>query len=76
MTGSDPAVADVLRTDAREKVLTGYYTVIVLDREKELRDLGLEFSEIPYTVTKLSYPDGPIRFPVNGYSPLFWLEKK
>lgn len=76
MTGSDLTVAEVLRSDARKKILGGYYAVIVLDREKELRDLGLNFSEIPYTVTKLSYPDGPIRFPVNGYSPLFWLEKK
>ncbi len=76
MTGSDPALAEKLRADARSKILGGYYRVIVLDREKELRDLGLQFSEIPYTVTKLNYPDGPVRFPVNGYSPTFWLEKK
>jgi len=76
MTGSDPVMANRLREDARKKILSGYYAVIVLDREKELRDLGLEFAEIPYAVTKLSYPDGPIRFPVNGYSPMFWLERK
>ncbi|MBK8101868.1 MAG: glycosyltransferase family 39 protein [Cellvibrionales bacterium] len=76
MTGSDPVMANRLREDARKKILGGYYAVIVLDREKELRDLGLEFAEIPYAVKKLSYPDGPIRFPVNGYSPMFWLERK
>ncbi len=76
MTGSSPELAEKLRTDARNKILGGYYSVIVLDREKELRDLGLQFSEIPYTVKKINFPDGPVRFPVNGYSPTFWLEKK
>lgn len=74
--GSSPALADVLRADAREKILSGYYAVIVLDREQELRDLGLRLADIPYTVTKIHYPEGPLWFPVNGYSPTFWLEKK
>ncbi len=76
MTGSDPAMAEMLREDAHKKIMSGYYAVIVLDREKELRDLGLDFAEIPYVVTKLEYPDGAIRFSVNGYSPTFWLERK
>jgi hypothetical protein len=76
MTGSDTTMADLLRTDARKKIISGDYAVIVLDREKELLDLGLSFSEIPYKVTKIAYPDGGLRFPVNGYSPTFWLERK
>jgi len=74
MTGSDPVLAQALRDDARQKILGGYYSVIVLDREKELLDLGLQLSDIPYTVTPIDYPHGPIKFPVNGYSPKLWLE--
>jgi hypothetical protein len=74
VTGSDPALAQLLREDARQKILGGYYRVLVLDREKEMADLGLHFSEIPYTVTPIEYSHGPIRFPVNGYSPKLWLE--
>lgn len=76
ITGSDPALAQALRDDARQKILSGYYSVMVLDREKELLDLGLQFSEIPYTVTPIDYVHGPIQFPVNGYSPKLWLEFK
>lgn len=76
MTGSSPTLAQALRDDARQKILNGYYSVIVLDREKELADLGLQFSEIPYTVTPIQYPNGSITFPVNGYSPKLWLEFK
>ncbi len=74
MTGSDSVLAQTLRDDARLKILNGYYSVIVLDREKELLDLGLQLSDIPYTVTPVQYPNGLITFPVNGYSPKFWLE--
>lgn len=76
MTGSDPAMAEMLREDARKKIMSGYYAVIVLDREKELSDLGLRFEDIPYTVKKLQYPDGAIHFSVNGYSPTLWLERR
>lgn len=76
MTGSSVAMADRLRQDAREKIMSGYYAAIVLDREKELRDLGLDFAEIPYTVSNIQYPEHPLRFPVNGYSPTLWLERK
>jgi hypothetical protein len=74
--GSDPLLAKVLLDDARQKILGGYYSVIVLDREKELFDLGLQFTEIPYTVTPIQLTGGQIRFPVNGYSPKLWLELK
>lgn len=74
VTGSDPVMAQALRDDAREKILGGYYSVIVLDREKELQDLGLQLSGIPYTVTPIQLNAGQIRFPVNGYSPKLWLE--
>ncbi|HSC76251.1 MAG TPA: glycosyltransferase family 39 protein [Pseudomonadales bacterium] len=76
VTGSDPALAQVLRDDARQKILSGYYRVIVLDREKELQDLGLQLADIPYTVTPIEYLHGPMQFPVNGVSPKLWLEFK
>ena len=75
VTGSDAGLAQVLLDDARQKILSGYYQVIVLDREKELLDLGLQFQDIPYTVQSIDYRGGePIRFPVNGNSPKLWLE--
>jgi hypothetical protein len=77
VTGSDPALAQVLRDDARQKILSGYYRVIILDRKKELADLGLQFDDIPYTVQPIDYWIGePIRFPVNGNNPELWLEYK
>jgi hypothetical protein len=63
-----------LRQDARERILNGYYTAILLDREKELTDLGLQFTDIPYTVTKIDYPQGDVVFPVNGHAPALWLQ--
>jgi hypothetical protein len=74
VTGSDPELAQALRDDARQKILSGYYQVIVLDREKELLDLGLQLADIPYTVTPIEYLHGPMQFPVNGVSPKLWLE--
>lgn len=74
VTGSDPERAQRLRADARLKILTGYYAVIVLDREKELNDLGLQLSDIPYTVENIEYPQGPVQFPVNGRPPTLWLQ--
>lgn len=74
MTGTDPALAQQLRQDARERILNGYYTAILLDREKEMTDLGLQFTDIPYTVTKIDYPQGDVVFPVNGHAPALWLQ--
>lgn len=74
VTGTDPVRAQHLRDDARHKILSGYYAAIVLDREKELNDLGLQLSEIPYTVSRIHYPQGPMQFPVNGRPPTLWLQ--
>jgi 4-amino-4-deoxy-L-arabinose transferase-like glycosyltransferase len=74
LTGSDPAIVQSVREAFRQRILSGDYAVLVLDREKELKDLGLNWQDIPYTVTKIEYPQGPLRFPVNGYSPQYWLE--
>ncbi len=74
VTGSSAERAEVLRADARARILSGYYRVIMLDREKDLQDLGLTMAEIPYVVEPLQYPDGEITFAVNGRSPRLWLQ--
>lgn len=74
VTGADRQRAQRLLDDARQKILGGHYAAILLDREKELHDLGLQLSGIPYTVTAIDYPQGPIRFPVNGHAPALWLQ--
>ncbi|HQQ63949.1 MAG TPA: glycosyltransferase family 39 protein [Pseudomonadales bacterium] len=74
VTGSSPARAQHLQADARQKILAGYYQVLVLDREKDLWDLGLHLEDIPYTATPLQYPQGEITFVVNGRSPRIWLQ--
>lgn len=75
VTGSSQARAKALLDEARQKILSGYYQAIVLDREKDLWDLGLHLDEIPYVATPLQYPQaGEIGFVVNGRSPRIWLQ--
>lgn len=72
--GSDPVLANALRVDARQRILRGDYAVLVLDREKELNDLDLQMAEIPYDASPITYPDGKMKFVVNGTSPALWLQ--
>ena len=72
--GSDPILADILRADARQRIMRGDYAVLILDREKELNDLGLQMRDIPYDASPIAYPDGKIKFVVNGTGPALWLQ--
>jgi hypothetical protein len=72
--GSDPVLANVLKTDARQRIMRGDYAALILDREKELNDLGLQMADIPYDASPIAYPDGKIKFIVNGTSPALWLQ--
>ena len=74
VTGSSQARADILLANARQKIMSGYYAAIVLDREKDLLDLGLTLQDIPYRAEPLRYPEGEITFAVNGRSPRIWLQ--
>lgn len=72
--GSDAGMAAGFLADARAAILRGDYAVLVLDREKELADLGLSLDEIPYDASPITYPDGKMKFVVNGTSPSLWLQ--
>ena len=73
MTGSDPQRAQAFLQQVQARVAAGYYRVIIIDRDKELLDLGLTPASIPYTVEPVPYPAKPARFVVNGYTPRHWL---
>lgn len=74
VSGSDPVLAQQFLDRVRDSLRRGEYAVLVLDREKELRDLGVTLAEIPYDASPINYPDGKMQFVVNGNGPSLWLQ--
>lgn len=72
--GSDPARAQQFMANTRTSLLRGDYTVLVLDREKELHDLGVTMADIPYDASVIDYSNGKMQFVVNGNGPRWWLQ--
>jgi hypothetical protein len=78
MMAGDSEMVMPIQKEAREKLMSGYYQVIVIDQFAEINGLGVDIKDIPYTMTLLeNSPDYPQYefFPiVGGSKPMYWLE--
>lgn len=77
--GKDRQLADRLAAGMNERILSGYYRVIVLNNTVEVTGYGLELEQLPYTAELIDYHDGADPsghfFPVaGGPRPGSWLE--
>jgi hypothetical protein len=72
--GSDPERARVFLDDTRARLMRGEYSVLILDREKELLDLGLTWPEAPFDAFPITATKGKMQFVVNGTRPSLWLQ--
>jgi hypothetical protein len=55
VNGGNAALTDSLSADVRQKVMSGYYEVIVINNPAELTGFGLAMKDIPYTAYPLPY---------------------
>lgn len=78
LNGGRSDLVEMLKEDARQKLMSGYYQVLVLDSFAEINDLGVNVKDIPYSVTAMEgqpdYPKYGFAPIVNGTKPVFWLE--
>ncbi len=78
MMAGNSELIDSIRAEAREKIMAGYYDVIVIDEFAEINSLGVDIKEIPYTMTLLEnsteYPQYEFYPIVSGTKPMYWLE--
>ncbi len=74
----DSELVEPLQAEAREKIMSGYYQVIIIDYHAEINSLGINIKDIPYTMTLLEnspdYPQHEFYPIVSGSKPMYWLE--
>jgi hypothetical protein len=78
LMGNDNELAESLRTDARKKIMEGYYQVIIIDDYVDIQGFGINIQDIPYSMKLLEndtdYPQYEFYPIVSGTKPRFWLE--
>lgn len=72
--GSNKNISETLATDIRQKLLGGYYQVLLLDSQIQFGTYGIGFGDLPYTVTEVDCPHDSFYPRVQGQRAVLWLE--
>jgi len=72
--GSNADLGAKLISDTRDKIISGYYQILVLDTQGQFTGYGVDFNQLPYTATDIDCPKDVFNLLVSGPKPLHWLE--
>lgn len=74
LNGSNSSFAESLISDFRDRLLNGYYEVLLLDNQAQFSAYQIGFNELAYTATDLDCPADSFYPLVAGQRPLHWLQ--
>lgn len=74
MNSGNADVASELVEGVRQQILSGHYSVLVLDTQAQFFGYGLSFEQLPYTATDLDCPADSFYPIIAGQKPLHWLQ--
>lgn len=72
--GSDPELAISLVAAMRDRLLGGYYNVLLVDTQAQFFAYNISFDQLRYTATDVDCPADVFYPIVSGQRPLHWLE--
>ena len=74
LNGSNAEIATKLMADTHDRLIDGYYQVLLLDTQAQFTGYGISFDQLFYTATDIDCPKDAFYPLVAGQRPLHWLQ--
>ncbi|MEZ5539565.1 MAG: hypothetical protein R3E63_06365 [Pseudomonadales bacterium] len=73
MNGSSHQFAEQLQQDVKQQLLSGHYSLLLLDNDRQFKDYDVHWNQLPYTATDVDCPTSAFFPKLLGPRPMHWL---